>query len=476
MKKIFLLLFFAAFALNGVCAYTLEDAKKVLAEGDVSEARQILERLSNDNPKIKTNPQFLYVSGVCEFESGNRSKARTLLEEANKKGNGAANLYLGRLAFLDYDFDSASEYYDDFRRYREKHKLPGEETLEVFEQQLNTAENALERVEKIVVIDSIALPSDSFYEYYKLPSSAGRILTPFEMPLDNHKDGIEMAFLNESGDYLIWAEPDSTGNVGLVETIRLVDGTWQNPVEAPADILNKNGQADYPFMMADGTTLYYASDGNDSMGGYDIYVVTRDAATGEFLQPLNMGMPFNSPYDDYMLAIDEENGIGWWATDRNQLGDKVTVYVYLINDLRKNYDPDDEMIIEMAKLSDFRATHNPDDAGKYEDMLSLLEDIDKNENTRQPEFTLPVGDGKFYHFYEEFRNSSAKDAMKSYLAVSADVESAEAQLQKLYKQYSSNKSANVKNEILKLEKELDGMRKALVSKRSDVYRLENLNK
>ncbi len=475
MKKIFLLLFFAAFAFNSVCAYTLEDAKKVLADGDAAEARQILERLAAENPKIKTNPQFIYVSGVCEFESGNYSKAKSLLEEANKKGNGAANLYLGRIAFLDYDFDSASEYYDDFRRYRDKHKLTGEETLDEYEKQLNTAENALERVEKIVVIDSIALPFDTFYEAYKLPSSAGRILSPFEIPFDNHKEGVEMAFLNESGDYMIWAEPDSSGNVGLVESIRLVDGTWQEPVAAPADILNKNGYADYPFMMSDGTTLYYASNGNDSMGGYDIYVVTRDASTGEFLQPLNMGMPFNSPYDDYMLAIDEENGIGWWATDRNQLGDKVTVYVYLINDLRKNYDSDDEMIIEMAKLSDYRATQDPEDRASYEEMLSLIDNIGKNDNKRQPEFTLPIGDGKYYHYYEEFHNSAAKDAMRSYLSLANDIEQTEAQLQKLYKKYSSTKSADVRNEILQLEKELDGMRKALVFKRSEVYRLENRN-
>ncbi len=58
-----------------------------------------------------------------------------------------------------------------------------------------------------------------------------------------------------------------------------------------------------PFFMSDGVTLYYANDGDESIGGYDIFI-SRKGEDG-FLQPQNIGMPYNSPYDDYMLAIDE---------------------------------------------------------------------------------------------------------------------------------------------------------------------------
>ncbi|MFR3186749.1 MAG: hypothetical protein ACLTOV_01045 [Phocaeicola sp.] len=41
-----------------------------------------------------------------------------------------------------------------------------------------------------------------------------------------------------------------------------------------------------------------------------------------------MGMPFNSPYNDYMYALDDFNNLGWFATDRFQPEGKVCIYVF----------------------------------------------------------------------------------------------------------------------------------------------------
>lgn len=449
----------------------LDDARKRLTEGDFWQARKLLDSALSANSNLKQNAQYNYLLGACEFEAGNYGEAEKLLSFAKQKGNAAANLYLGRLAFLDYDFEKATELYGDFRKYQEKTGATGAETLQEFERQLNSAEQAIDRVEKIVVIDSIALPADNFIKEYKLPSSAGLLLMPEEMPLEDHRDGAVMAFMNEGEDFMMWGEPDSVGNVRLVESLRLVDGTWQEPTPTP-ELLNKGGYADFPFMMADGVTLYYSSTGNDTMGGYDIFVVTRDPSTGEYLQPQNIGMPFNSPYDDYMLAIDEENGVGWWATDRNRLGDKITVYVYLINDLRKNYDPDDENILEMARLSDYKATWNPDDAEKYREILAVIDEIDPDMGSESADFYFPVGDGLYYTSFDDFKSTAARDAMQRYLAAQREVKATENSLAELRRRYSVNHADNVKQEILRLEKEIEQQRADLISKRSDVYRFE----
>ena len=95
-------------------------------------------------------------------------------------------------------------------------------------------------------------------------------------------------------------------------------------------------------MMSDGITLYYANDGDNTLGGYDIFM-TRKGDDGRFLQPQNIGMPYNSPYDDYMLAIDEVTGAGWWATDRNQIPDSVTIYVFVPNDEGRTILPTTQM-------------------------------------------------------------------------------------------------------------------------------------
>ena len=55
-------------------------------------------------------------------------------------------------------------------------------------------------------------------------------------------------------------------------------------------------------------------------------------------------MPYNSPYNDYMLVMDEGTGLGWWASDRGAAPDSVTVFIFVPNKSRVNYDPDTENI------------------------------------------------------------------------------------------------------------------------------------
>lgn len=452
-------------------ADSIEEARQLVVSGDYESARKMASSLAAKDAKVASTPLYNYIIGVCDFEEGDFSGARKHLEASGAKGYGPANLYLGRLAFLDYDFEKAQDLYGEYRRYREKAKQAPGETVEELEAQLEAAENALERVEKITVLDSIAVPARDFFKAYKLPPSAGRLLTPEEMPQKSHQGGAVMAFMNEGGDFMMWGEPDSVGNVRLVESLRLTDGTWQEPVATP-EILNPDGYADYPFMMPDGVTLYYAADGTGSIGGYDIFVVTRDAQTGEYLQPQNVGMPFNSPYDDFMLAIDEENGVGWWATDRNELGDKLTIYVYKVNDMRRNYDPDDEEILDKARLTDYRSTWNPEERRELEDLLDVISDIDPNKVEKRADFYLPKGNGEYYTSANDFKNAGARNALKKYLLAAMALEKSEANLKELRGRYARNHADNVKQMILTEESEIEKEREEVRRLRSDIYRLE----
>ncbi len=468
MKKFYITTLLLSLALSAA-ADGIEEARRLIIEGDCQQGRQILEREAKSNPKITSTPLYNYLLGVCDFDEGNYVDARRLLESAKAKGYGAANLYLGRLAFLNYDFEKASQLYGEFRRHREKtNQVPGE-TVEELEAQLASAENALERVERITVIDSLAVPVDDFFKAYKLPHSAGRLLIPDEIPIPEARTGAVVAFINEGEDFLMWGEPDSVGNVRLVESNRLTDGTWQEPVATP-EFLNRNGYSDYPFMMPDGVTLYYATDGNDSMGGYDIFVVTRDPQTGEYLQPQNLGMPFNSPHDDYMLAIDEENGIGWWATDRNLLGDKLTIYVYKVNDVRKNYDPDEEGILDHARLTNYRSTWTADNREEVEALLKTITEIDPEKIVPKRDFLFPVSAGVYYTTLDDFKDREARSAMKTYQLASKALERSEQHLKELRERYHRSQADNVARQIATAENEIEKERREVAKLRSDVYR------
>ncbi|MCH5227868.1 MAG: PD40 domain-containing protein [Muribaculaceae bacterium] len=390
-----------------------------------------------------------------------------------KPTTAAAALQAGRAAFLNYDFEEAEEMYDQYRKLKTKAKQPFDEDFELWEAQLATASGAFDRVQKIVIIDSIALPRDSFFEAYKLATSAGSVGKPENMVLPPNLSGEEAAFINESGDYLIVSEPNTEGYLRLIESRRLLDGTWETK-EMLKGNFEIEGDYAYPFLSADGQTLYFASNGSESMGGYDLFVAQKDPISGEFLQPLNLGMPFNSPYDDLMLAIDEENGLGWWATDRNSDDDNVTVYVYLIDDIRKNYPSDTEDLIDMALITDYKATWEEGKEKFYKEKLNSLPTEINKEEKKKEEFVFPLGNGKIYYQYSDFRNRKAMDLMKQYMGKKRDLDNKEKNLYNLRNQYKANKA--LKTRVIELEKEIETQRDDLSELRGQILRLEKSSK
>lgn len=279
--------------------------------------------------------------------------------------NAAAVFNRAKDAFYNYDFNTAASL---FRQYK---NMSNSNSNENWEDMAATAASAFERVQQIVVIDSINMPRASFFKALRLPSSAGKVGTPSDLGLSKVVDNDEVAFLNEARDYAITPLVNQTGSLTLIEQRKLLDGTWESMPALNGDYEEDSDYA-FPFLSGDGQTLYFANNGIGTMGGFDLFVVQKEPITGDCLQPLNLGMPFNSPYDDLMIAVDEENGIGWWATDRNSPGEDITIYVYILDDIRKNYPGDTENLKELAKMSNYKATWEDGQENDYKSILKSL--------------------------------------------------------------------------------------------------------
>ncbi|MCH5234977.1 MAG: hypothetical protein J1E16_06755 [Muribaculaceae bacterium] len=384
-----------------------------------------------------------------------------------KKVSAEEVLQNGREAFFNYDFEEAADLYDQYRTLQTKAKQPLDEEFEIWESELEIASNAIDRVQRIVIVDSISIPSAKFYEAYKLSESAGKI-GPYSV-LSSTGNNKELSYLNEGEDYLLYPQVNSDGDLRLYEKSLLLDGNWEEKETLEGDF-DKSGDYAFPFMSADGQTLYFANNGDDSMGGYDIFIAQKDALTGEYRQPLNLGMPFNSPYNDLMFAIDEENGLGWWATDRNSPEGKITVYVYLYEDIRKNYPADTENLADYAKLTSYKDTWFDD---KDQAIVPVMPSISKTLHASQDakkDFVFPLGNGKTYYSFSDFKNRKAADVMKQYLAKSSDLEKREIALLELRQQYKSDKS--VQSKIIQSETEIEDLRSHTKALRSEVLRLE----
>jgi outer membrane protein OmpA-like peptidoglycan-associated protein len=69
------------------------------------------------------------------------------------------------------------------------------------------------------------------------------------------------------------------------------------------------------YLHIDGETMYIASEGHESMGGYDIFVSKK--VQGQWTKPVNMGYPINTPYDDFFFAPTANGKFAYIASNRD---------------------------------------------------------------------------------------------------------------------------------------------------------------
>ena len=89
---------------------------------------------------------------------------------------------------------------------------------------------------------------------------------------------------------------------------------WSNPKNLGPNI-NTKDEEESPFIHADGTTLYYSSDGLPGMGKKDIFV-TKQINDTTWQKPVNLGYPLNTSDKESLLIINAAGTKGYMASNR----------------------------------------------------------------------------------------------------------------------------------------------------------------
>ena len=105
------------------------------------------------------------------------------------------------------------------------------------------------------------------------------------------------------------------GGYDLYESALGEDGRWSK-LKSLGKRVNTWGDEVTPFVAADGVTVFFASNGLQSMGGFDVYRTTRNAAGG-WTEPEHLGAPINSVDDDMAFVIGAKGQVGYLASRRN---------------------------------------------------------------------------------------------------------------------------------------------------------------
>ena len=261
-----------------------------------------------------------------------------------------------------------------------------------------------EATQQIVFIDSVVVGKNDFLSSIRLNPESGKLTTYDQFfRSQEHPDGY--VFINEMGNKCYFSDEDDNGRMNLYTSDKY-GKEWSE--QMPIKGINEGvTEANYPFMMTDGTTFYFAAKGSESIGGYDIFVTRYDSDDGQFLKPENIGMPFNSEANDYMYAIDEISNIGYFVTDRRQPAGKVCVYIFIPPTSRRTYDLDNYSEEQLRELSEIRRIANTWGNGKErEQAIERLKSIGSKTVVQQPksEMEMIINDLVTYTSVSQFRS------------------------------------------------------------------------
>lgn len=319
-------------------------------------------------------------------------------------------------------------------------------------------ERKLQVTERVTFIDSMLLKKEEVMDMLYLGNENGSVASYAKFFNVKEKDTLDCTlFRSQLGDKIIYAQPDTAAVLHLYAS-EMIGQKWCEPVLLPG--LEDTVSHNYPFMLADGTTLYYASKSEEGLGGYDIYMTRWDSDTQRFFKPENIGMPFNSAANDYLYLVDEFNQLGWFVTDRGQGGDTVCVYCFIPNETRRIYDTSTmgrDTLVALANINSIRDTWT--DQERVKDAQNRLDILrTKSKKSAQSQFHFIVNDRITYTNLSQFRNEESRKLANKWLKLVDERNKASEQLEELRKQYSVSrpeKKAELAASILALEQKYE---------------------
>ncbi len=140
--------------------------------------------------------------------------------------------------------------------------------------------------------------------------------TPISFDIDSFQ--FNNPALSPDGNTLYFSS-NMTGGKGHYDiwksTYTKKDKSWGAPVNLGPSV-NTAGNEGFPYMHADGKTLYFSSDAMLGMGGLDIYKIVADKDGSFTGQAEDLKYPMNSPHDDFGIIYDGNKDRGYLSSDR----------------------------------------------------------------------------------------------------------------------------------------------------------------
>ena len=397
-----------------------------------AEARSVYDALLRKQPG---HPLYLYRAARCAQETGDLAAAETLFIQAGTKYP-LRNFFLAEIYYSQWRMAEAIAAYEAFLpSINETH-----ERYPLVQERIASAQliaRYLKHVSRIEVTGVQRVPAAAILNAYTISDDAGVLAL----------DSLGSSFTTQRGDrryYSVHGKDDADSlnreRLLLVSQQRLLE-QWESPDTLRATV-NSGSRNCYPFVLTDGATLYFASDREGGLGGLDIYMTRYNAALGEWLPAENIGMPYNSPADDYLYVADEHTGYAWFATNRHCLGtDSVEVYQVALGERTFLRGLPEHELVALARLDSLvplavviEQTFEPSGAtAATHEQPTPSASVTTGSATDSIYFVL--SDEAIYTRLSDFHNDSARSLYRQYIELEQTQHEAEQMLDSLRHRY-----------------------------------------
>ena len=123
---------------------------------------------------------------------------------------------------------------------------------------------------------------------------------------------------------------DTKSNKSNIYFSQYLQDEWSTP-QSIATINTRFGEM-APFIHLDDRMLFFASEGHNGMGGYDIFVCRR-LLNGTWSEPVNLGVPVNSEKNEISFVVSADGKKCYVSSDRDGGFGGYDIYVFDYEDI-----------------------------------------------------------------------------------------------------------------------------------------------
>ncbi|WP_258105565.1 OmpA family protein [Marinoscillum sp. MHG1-6] len=230
-----------------------------------------------------------------------------------------------------------------------------------------------------------------------------------EIPHFSSLGEAQNGFLSRDGRILILSMENKTGYgvEDLYVSFLNAQGKWSAPKGLGSQI-NTEYQEITPFLAPDNKTLYFATNGRDGFGSFDIFYATRlDDSWRSWSTPINLGSPINSVGAETSFMFNDGEDYAYFISTQNSdgYGDIKRVLIQPVNSDAPVRDTLNVPFLEESKVVTFKARDAKSDEPLVFKIISMLGDAQEVRSggmqvgaTQVIEYAFSEGDSVILEF------------------------------------------------------------------------------